>query len=1113
MRDAHGQGGLVELLSLLSTVPAGTQQRHPSPASWLPRDIQPVILSACDYGHGVAERVEGEMTGREQTDPLADTVANESGSAVPRVHVPDTVPLPGAQTRGVEPTDEPDLVSQPPIGLGPPPEGCVDPVMRDQVLSAIFPSLQLQRRKIDRFPILDRLGSGGMGVVYSGYDEELDRRIAIKLVRSPDAGHADVYAKRLLQEARVMARLTHPNVVQVYQTGPSEDGTFIAMEFIQGQTLADWLEASEKRSWREVVDIFVQAGRGLAAAHAAGIVHRDFKPANAMIDHKGIVKVLDFGLARDACPREPTDAGTNPDSVGSKGHERLTQTGAVMGTPAYMSPEQLRGHPPSPRSDQYNFSVALYQGLYGERPFPTIAMAMLSGAVPTPPENHGVPDWVHQLVLRGLSSDPERRHESMDTLLDALERDPIARRRRLVGIGTAAFGIGLSGFLLASVLKPPQALLREPQSCAGANDAVAGVWSPERREAIGRALESTNVGHAAEVWGRVAPQLEDYSKDWADMSRDACEAHLGGHQSDTLFDRRTACLDQHLATLSSVLDQLDEAKPELVDELPKAVANLPPIDHCGDLSALLDDGIDPPDPAAASEVQQLRERVAAAKSYELLGQFDEGLEPIETVVAQAKDLGYAPLEAEALLQQGYLQQWSSASTPKETLATLRAAKLRAIGANHLEVAAAAASRHALLRGDVLGEVDAALEEAEEVQAYLKQLPDAEALRGVHLNDFATLLGLEGEHPRAVELFQDSLAVKRAAFGERHHEVAFTLYNLALVYMEQSAFRHASTSLAEAQAIAVETLGPNHPNTVTIMTEHAKALIERHCRSEARELLERVLAARTDDAFHPRYMMARLELLARDHVTARAQAERALELAETEGSTVEVALSLQLLAEVELAEGHGDLAFEPLTRALDLVRADYGEEHRLYANSLRQLAEAERIVGHHERTIERSQHVLTLLEGRGLAESTEAYWTMWTLGRARADAGRMAEASSSFESALVLREKQGITDDDLSRARLELERSNALLELDRVEEAEVALEYAMSTFEDGCEDDSLELASSRFGLARALMRLEVTRPERAEQLSQLASSALARRGEAFAEEAAQVDAWRREMGWS
>ncbi len=1050
------------------------------------------------------------MTDQEQTD----TVAKEAGPAVPRVHLSDTEPLHEARIPGVEQTDESALLSRPPPGLGPPPKDCVDPIMRDQVLSALLPDLQIQRHTIDRFPILGRLGAGGMGVVYSGYDEELGRRIAIKLVRSPDAEHADVYAKRLLREARVMAKLAHPNVVQVHQAGRSEDGTFIAMEFIQGQTLKDWLGASEKRSWRDVVDTFVQAGRGLAAAHAAGIVHRDFKPANAMIDDGGAVKVLDFGLARDGSPREPTDADMDVDSdaIGSKVHERLTQTGAVMGTPAYMSPEQFRGRPPSPKSDQYNFSAALYQGLYGELPFPALAMAMSSIAAPSPPANHDVPDWVHQLVLRGLSSDPDRRHESMDALLDALERDPIARRRRLMGISAAAFGVGLLGFLLASVLTPPPEPVHEPQSCTGASDAIMEVWSPQRREAIGHALKGTNVGHADDVWARVAPQLDDYANDWADLSQDACEAHLRGQQSDTLFDRRSACLDQHLATLGAVLDQLDEAKPEIVDELPKAIASLPPIDHCRNLSALLDDGIDPPDPAIAAEVEKLRQRVAAAKSYELLGQFDEGLEPIETIVVQANNLGYAPLEAEALLQKGYLQQWSSTSTPEGTLATLRAAKLRAIGANHLEVVAAAASRHALVRGD-LGEVGAALEEAEEVEAQLDQLPDAETLRGVHLNDYAHLLGLAGEHPRAVELFEDSLAVKRLAFGERHHEVAFTLYNLALVYMEQNALLSASTSFAEAQAIAIETLGPNHPATVAIMTEHAKTLIDRHCRRDPRTLLERILAVDTDDAFHPRYMMARLELLERDHVNARAHAERALELVNTDGSTTEVVLSLQILAEVELAAGHEDPAFESLNRALGLVEASYGKEHRLYPTSLRQLAEAERIAGHHERAIEQNRQVLTVLEGTGLADSTEAYWTHSTLGRAYAEAGRMEEANSSFESALAFRKKQGIANDDLSRARLALERSNALLELDRVEAAKEALEYAMRSFEHGCEHDSLELALSRFGLARALMRLEVAQPERAEQLSQLASTALARRGAAFAEEAAQVDSWRREMGWS
>ena len=348
-----------------------------------------------------------------------------------------------------------------------------------------------------RYVILDRIGAGGMGVVYAAYDPELDRRVALKLLRTDRfaaPGHL-----RLLREAKALARLTHPNVVAVHDAGTFGDQVFVAMELVEGETLRQWLEAGS-RSWREVLDRLLAAGRGLAAAHAAGLVHRDFKPENVLLGRDGRVRVVDFGLAKalaDAAEEEPAA----PDSGGELASP-LTEWGAVLGTPAYMAPEQIRGIAADARSDQFSFCVALYEALYGERPFAgkgprEIAEAVARGVPREAPAGTKVPGWLRAVVLRGLKADPEERYPDMDVLLRDLERDPAAVRRRwlvaaaIVLVAGAVFGS--LGYIQA----------RRGQLCGGAEERIAGVWNAERKQAIHEAFRAARLPFAENAWAVV----------------------------------------------------------------------------------------------------------------------------------------------------------------------------------------------------------------------------------------------------------------------------------------------------------------------------------------------------------------------------------------------------------------------------------------------------------------------------------------------------------------------------------------------------------------------------------------------------------------------------------
>src|SRR3954463_9477532 len=327
---------------------------------------------------------------------------------------------------------------------------------------------------IGRYVVLGLVGRGGMGEVYAAYDPELDRKVAVKLLRvKPGNGLSLAEGRqRTLREAQAIARLSHPNVVVVYDVGTVEDQVFIAMEFVDGNTVTYWLQ-SHQRTWQEIVKVFMAAGRGLTAAHDKELVHRDFKPDNVMVGRDGSVRVMDFGLARQVSDKPErggpgvqtarslatvamaleADQGlstvvinTAPEAMDTQEiathsaafDTQLTRTGAMMGTPAYMAPEQFLGTATDARTDQFSFCVALYEALYAERPFAGNSMFQLTanvvqGNVKEAPPDANVPPWVRRILLRGLRPNADERFPSMKALLDALEKDPaVAIRRRAV---------------------------------------------------------------------------------------------------------------------------------------------------------------------------------------------------------------------------------------------------------------------------------------------------------------------------------------------------------------------------------------------------------------------------------------------------------------------------------------------------------------------------------------------------------------------------------------------------------------------------------------------------------------------------------------------------------
>ena len=310
-------------------------------------------------------------------------------------------------------------------------------------------------RRIGRYLVIRQIGKGGMGMVYAGYDEELDRKVAIKLLHPAQQGDSQSRA-RIIREAQSLARVSAPNVVHVYEVGEFSGQLYIIMEFVNGTTLTKW-QTEQRRSTREILRMYCAAGQGLLDAHDAGLIHRDFKPDNVLLGNDGRPRVADFGLARMQNPAGGLGSdltakykSMNPLASSNPELNSLTQTGTLMGTPLYMSPEQHLGEPADGRSDQFSFCVALYEALYRQLPYEgttlqALAINTVKGKIRPRPAGSNVPAPVHEALMRGLSKTSDKRFPSMRELLAALAFDPTKDTvaapwvRRLVAVSVPAF--------------------------------------------------------------------------------------------------------------------------------------------------------------------------------------------------------------------------------------------------------------------------------------------------------------------------------------------------------------------------------------------------------------------------------------------------------------------------------------------------------------------------------------------------------------------------------------------------------------------------------------------------------------------------------------------------
>jgi tetratricopeptide (TPR) repeat protein len=879
---------------------------------------------------------------------------------------------------------------------------------------------------IDRYVTVSELGAGAMGRVYLAVDPELDRRVAIKLLRRAADGSGDLDL-RLRREAQALAKLSHPNVATIYDVGEVGGGLFLAMEYVGGGTLTAWLR--EPRPWQDVVRVFAGAGRGLAAVHARGLVHRDFKPDNVLLDERLVAKVTDFGLVatHDEAPASELGAAEGLDVFGS-----LTVTGAILGTPAYMAPEQLAGSVADARSDQFSFCVALYEALYRVRPFAGGTVGALRVALEQPPaeptadQRRRVPCWLHDVILRGLAREPVARFSTMDEVVDALDherRERRRRRRRRAMIATPALGAVLAGAVAIAVARGGGS---DAPACGDPDAELAPAWNPARRAAIEAAFGTTKLGAGAAAG--VVARLDDYAARWRASHRDACAATHERHtQTATAMDLRMACLARHRRALTAYVDEVAGGASELVEHAVDAAAALPAIAECDDVASLT--GVAAPPAAARAAIEAARAELIRAEVWIQSGMFTTAQTVIDAQLATADQLGYAPLQAEVLITRGELED--ARSEFAASAATYR-----------LAAAAADRGRDDRTRFEAIVGQIAATTAAADLAGAEAQLPTAEAALTRAGTDLslaerwdtvrARIDYLRGRLPEAIARFEAAIARARAA-GDKH-ATGLLLLQLALATLDAVGPAKARPAAEESVALAVAEYGDRHPEVGRREQALARALLYAGDVEGARKLLD-----------HARGLL--VAMYGEDHR--------------------DVASIDLIRAAMARRAGKLDEARALLERNVAVLRAQLGPQHFWVADALLGLALVERRAG-------KPELALALLdEARGILESTlggktdglvAAYHTKGAILR---DLGRLDDAAAAFAAGVALSEE--IAPGNQRLALFYAEMGSLDVERKQYAAAERALERALAVYGDGPADDvaymRLDLARAKRGLAK------------------------------------------------
>jgi len=899
-----------------------------------------------------------------------------------------------------------------------------------------------------QYRIVAELGAGGMGVVYRAHDVRLGRDVALKLCRALGAGAL----ARFEREAVALARLSHPNVVTVYQVGEQAGRLFIVMEAVPGGTARAWAAG---RSWRELVALYALAGEGLAAAHEAGLVHRDFKPDNVLVGDDGRPRVADFGLAYAAA-----DASGEVRALGSG---VVTGTGTIMGTPAYMPPEQRVGKALDARADQYSFCVALWEALFDLLPYSNPGASsseeLRTGKHARAALGGPVSRHVVDALRRGLSAVPADRWPSMAALVAELRRDPRVRRRRIALAAGGAAVVLAAGAVLLAVTRPAGSA-----PCDDGPERLAPVWSPQRAAAL-----AETVGAAA--WASLGTALSAYADAWVAGHAEACGA---ARSAGAPSDRRMACLARSRAELDGFLAELVEYPRQA-----------PGLEALGRLTAPGACAVPASGITASSRMTGAREALAAEA---------ETPPPADpAMLARVERAAHMIARAQTALVGG--------AQARASLLTNDALALARVAGWRVQIAQALAARAwALEDSGRTTEARGSLEEA--VAIALAERSDAVATSAIA--DLAELLASDGRGDEARRM----LTTARSLWERRRDPGLGSRLAGAEVQVALSGGRVAA-AVAGARARAREAATREPPELAVVSAAHlARVLLAADAYEEAAGIVERGIAV-TEQRLGPHaatlgpalvvLVAARLKLGRFD--AALEAARRAVAIAELDGAEgIRMSSASGALGEASRATGDLPAARAAFERALRIERALGLGRRSDVAQAEHNLALVEVAAGDLAQAGMRGAEALATLETMHGTDRKILIPALVLVGYVARERGELAASEAHLRRAAAIGERQlGPDHYDTVNSRIEL--ASTLVRAKRAREAALLLEpIARSST-----TTPATAAEARFGLARALDAAGGDRG-RARALATDARDRYRALGEAMAPQAAEIARW-------
>ena len=898
------------------------------------------------------------------------------------------------------------------------------------------------KQTVDRYVVLEQLGRGGMGLVYRAFDPRVERVVALKVTRIPEGS---THQQRLAQEARLLGRLNHPNVLTVFDVGIANEHVYIATELVEGGDLARWCAERPDRdrpTVRKILEFALQAAEGLAAAHGAGLVHRDVKPSNLLIDSNARLRVADFGLARDA---EPSDASIPAGVVIDSGSDTpLTATGTVLGTPAYMAPEQYRGAADA-LSDQFSWAVTFWEALFGARPYTPEVLAAAGGDLPAPAaptSGAPVPKWMLHALRRALASEAAQRFTDMDEVASVL-------RKGLRGGGRSRV-VGLVGVLTVGLVAGGLAARTdEAVPCTGSEQSLEGVWDETQRERVLSHLLTSELAYAPRLSKHVGERLDAWSEAFRAQHRDACEATLvRAEQTPRTMDARMRCLAGRKRIVAAKVDVLSSLEGDEVSRASRIVDDLPDVGRCADLEFLGSVLPPPEDPETAAEVERIRDELAKVAALRGAGRYADAVELAEATLSDADASGYLPVHAEAQLEMGRQQGHHLGRTH-----ALREAVLLADRAGDQPVVMSAAS----LLAQRLAEADAdrawpkeSLWFARRAEAVAEQLGRDDPRTRARLDDsMGRALMVAGELDESFARFERSVEARREIYGSQSPSLARGLNSLGLAKGKAGRLEESQKHFEAAIAIWDESLGLEHPEATNAMHNLGMTLVQLGRDEEALDLHKRALAVR-ERVFGPYH--------------------------------TRVANSLSAIGGIYRRRGENEHAIDVLTRALEVHDHNGGRQRRDAAALLLTLANVHSYNGDFVKGMATYREALGILEA--IAPHDPGISRVhYSMGIAYSKSGDDAQAETQMRAVLDTEVSSGrpVTDmriramyelGVLARRKSELDESGKVFEeaIDLARDVDIPpnlwgklwFGYAQTQWKLGREDDARRSAQKAIG---------------------------------------------------